>query len=196
MPPWGTIWRQRNGQGDIRTHRPLSCSLCLLLPGLILCKGCQQSSKPLGWEWGALVGRQLRRWDPLAPVTLLSGRRLGDDAHAGAAAAHVAAAGGTEAAAAAAPIAVAAPAQREAAAPAVACAAGGGDHGCGEKAQGTLGGSSSFPRPTLPASGAPVVPSRSLPWCFIKEQESPQFPGSRGWREWAQTPSPSHAASK
>lgn len=106
------------------------------------------------------MGRQLRRWDPLAPVTLLSGRRLGDDAHAGAAAAHVAAAGGTEAAAAAAPIAVAAPAQREAAAPAVACAAGGGDHGCGEKAQGTLVGSSSFPRPTLPGSGAPVVPSR------------------------------------
>lgn len=129
--------------------------LCLLLLGLILCKGCQQSSKSLGWELGASVGRQLRGWDPLAPVTLLSGRRLGDDAHAGAAAAHVAAAGGTEAAAAAAPIAVAAPAQREATAPAVACAPGGGDHGCGEKAQGTLAGSSSFPRPTLPGSGAP-----------------------------------------
>lgn len=122
-------------------------------------QGCQQSSKPLGWESGALVGRQLRGWDPLAPVTLLSGGRLGDDAHAGAAAAHVAAAGGAEASAAAAPIAVAAPAQREAAAPAVACAPGGGDHGCGEKAQGTLSGSSSFPRPTLPGSGAPVVPS-------------------------------------
>lgn len=157
MPPWGTIWRQRNGQGDLRTHRPLSRFLCLLLLGLILCKECQQSSKPLGWELGAFVGRQLRGWDPLAPVTLLGGRRLGDDAHAGAAAAHVAAAGGTEAAAAA-PIAVAAPAHREAAAPTVACAPGRGDHGCGEKAQGTLAGSSSFPRPTLPGSGAPVVP--------------------------------------
>lgn len=122
---------------------------------------------------------------PLAPVTLLGGRRLGDDTHAGTAAAHVAAAGGTEATTtAAATIAeaaavAAAPTHAEAATPAVACAPGGGDHSCGEKTQGTVAGPSGFPGPTLPRSGG------SFPRLFLKEQESLQSPGCQGLRGWA-----------
>lgn len=105
---------------------------------------------------GSGGGGSRGRCGSLAPITLLGGRRLGDDAHAGGAATHVAATGGTEAPAATAigeAAAVAAPAHTEAAAPAVACASRGGDHGCREKARGTLAVSAGFPRPTLPGSG-------------------------------------------
>lgn len=87
--------------------------------------GCGQSVRPEGWKLGPW-GWQPGQVGALAPVALLGGgRRLGDDAHAGAAAADTAAAGGAESAAPAAATiakaaAVAASTHAQAAAPAVA----------------------------------------------------------------------------
>lgn len=118
---WGTFARTcLEVEGWTRTRKPLPCSLCL---PLILCMGVSKAAglragvgvgrrgEAAGWGWGAQEG-------PLAPVAP-GGRGLGNDAHAGAAAAHVAAAGGAEAASAAA-VAEAAPGHAEATAAAVA----------------------------------------------------------------------------
>lgn len=135
-----------------------------------------------GWGWGGSRGGK----GPLAPITLFS-RRLGDDAHAGGAAAQVAATGGTEAAGAGAigeATAVAAPSHTEAAAPTVACSTRGGDHGCGEKARSTLAASSSFSRPILPRAGARGAPSH----CTSSGNRNLLcLPGARV-RGWARTP--------
>lgn len=132
----------------------------------------------VGRGWGGCRGK----WSSLAPITLLGGRRLGDDAHAGGAATHVTATGGTEASAATTigeAAAVAAPA------PAVACASRGGDHSCREKAQGTLAVFASFLRPTLPGPGAHGTSSG---------KRISSVPQEQGQRVDMCSPSPSHAA--
>lgn len=60
--------------------------------------GASAKRQALGWGIRGVWRREPGGWGPLAPVTLLAGRCLGDDAHAGAVAAHAAAAGRTEAA--------------------------------------------------------------------------------------------------
>lgn len=144
-------------------------------------------SKATGLRWESGRGRrQPRQAGPLAPVALLGGRCLGDDAHAGAAATHAAATGGTEAAAAVAKAtAVAASTRTEAATPAVACAPRGGDHGCGEKAQ------ACWQAPWSPQTHPPGAHTGSLPSCFLRGQKSPQSP-EPGLERVAQTHCPHH----
>lgn len=124
----GTLYlEEEDGHSDLKSHRPLVGTSAPV-------GDCGHGVRIRPECWGAGdLGAAAEAGSILAPVTLLAGGSLGDDAHAGTAATSTSTAGGAEVAApsttaiaeataAVATSAIAAPAHAEATTAAVACA--------------------------------------------------------------------------